>query len=81
MLGLFSLVVLFAHQVSTKQPWQLPQSAWYCKSRPTFSDALALVRSRLWEFRLFQISNLDTTDVKVPSKIVDIWLEQLCYAA
>lgn len=81
LLGLFSLVVLFAHQVSSQQSWQLQQSAWYCKSRPTFSDALALVRSRLWAFRLFQISDSDPTSVKVPSKIIDTWLEQLCYAA
>lgn len=81
LLGLFSLVVLFAHQISLQQSWQLRQSAWYRKSRPTFSDALALVRSRLWAFRLFQTSGLHTTWVKVPTEILDTWFEQLCYAA
>jgi hypothetical protein len=81
LLGLFSLVVLFAHQISSQQSWQLQQSAWYSKSRPTFSDALALVRAHLWAFRLFQTSDADTTWIKVPAEIFDTWLEQLCYAA
>lgn len=81
LLGLFSLVVLFAHQISSQQPWQLQQSAWYRKSRPTFSDALALVRSHLWTFRLFQTSDLHPTWIKVPAEIFDTWFEQLCYAA
>lgn len=81
LLGLFSLVVLFAHQISTQQSWQLQQSAWYSKSRPTFSDALALVRSHLWAFRLSRTSDEQTTWVKVPAELFETWLEQLCYAA
>jgi len=81
LLGLFSLVVLFAHQISSQHSWQLQQSAWYSKSHPTFSDALALVRAHLWAFRLFQTSDANTTWIKVPAEIFDTWFEQLCYAA
>lgn len=47
LLGLFSLVLLLAYQISPKE---LPtrHAAWYAKSAPTFSDALALVRRHLW---------------------------------
>ncbi|MFM7427532.1 MAG: hypothetical protein ACKO7W_21455 [Elainella sp.] len=33
--------------------FSLPQSTWYNKPLPTFVDALALVRQRLWQARLF----------------------------
>lgn len=46
-LGLFSLVALL---VDRQPAWQktVRQSAWYKKSLPTFSDALAQVRRALW---------------------------------
>lgn len=49
MLSLFSLVVLFAHRMMADQPTQIVRrAAWYDKTHPTFSDALALVRKELW---------------------------------
>ncbi len=49
MLGLFSVVVLFAHRMMADQPTQIVRrAAWYEKRYPTFSDALALVRKELW---------------------------------
>jgi hypothetical protein len=47
LLALFSIVVLWAHQLQSQIEFSLPQSAWYNKSLPTFVDALALVRQRL----------------------------------
>jgi hypothetical protein len=49
LLGLFSLVALFAHQ-RMRQPASTfgRQAAWYHKAHPTFADALALVRKELW---------------------------------
>lgn len=79
--GLFSIVVLFAHEVLPQQQWQLRQSAWYVKSCPTFIDALALVRSYLWLPRLFDTSGEETKLIKVPVEAFGCWLEQLCYAA
>lgn len=79
--GLFSIVVLFAHELLPQEHWHLRQSAWYVKSRPTFIDALALVRSYLWAPRLFDRSGSDTKLIKVPSDVFGCWLEALCYAA
>lgn len=79
--GLFSIVVLFAHQLSPQPQWTLRQSTWYVKSRPTFIDALALVRSYLWAPRLFERSGSERDLIKVPSQVFGCWLEALCYAA
>ncbi len=78
---LFSIVVLFAHELLPQPQWHLRQSAWYVKSCPTFIDALALVRSYLWASRLFQRSPSDTMSINVPSDVFGCWLEALCYAA
>lgn len=78
LLGLFSLVTLLAHPHMDKQPAR--QAAWYIKEKPTFVDALALVRRRLWRER-FCVS-LDKQDMQKPLRA---WLEPLtealCFAA
>jgi hypothetical protein len=42
LLGLFSLVTLFAHQRMAQSAEAVRRAAWYRKPHPTFSDALAL---------------------------------------
>jgi hypothetical protein len=79
--GLFSLVTLFAHHLQTQQPFQLPQTAWYTKSLPTFVDALAAVRRSFWTARLFGMSVETRTSAKVPPELLEIWSNLLCYAA
>jgi hypothetical protein len=79
--ALFSIVVLWAHQLQSRTEFSLPQSAWYNKSLPTFVDALALVRQRLWQARLFSSSRLTTDMVKIPKALLDCWFSLLCYAA
>jgi hypothetical protein len=44
LLALFSLVTLIAHQHAKHRKLPIRQAAWYHKTQPTFSDALALVR-------------------------------------
>jgi hypothetical protein len=56
LLGLFSLVTLLAHPVLTDQTMPVWHAAWYAKPLPTFADALALVRRRLWVALLFPTS-------------------------
>jgi hypothetical protein len=58
LLGLFSLVTLLAHQYmanNKKSANPVGGAAWYEKQRPTFSEALALVRKQFCghEKRLF----------------------------
>ena len=81
LLGLFSLVTLFAHQRMAQSMEAVRRAAWYRKTRPTFSDALALVRKELWAHATFRRSLQDTDTVEVPRAFVEHLTETLCYAA
>ena len=83
LLGLFSLVTLFAHQHITDDADVVRRSAWYDKPRPTFSDALGVVRKELWaqEEQTFCGSAKDTETVKVPRAFMERLTEAVCYAA
>ena len=48
-LALFAMVALPAHTLSKKTACRVRQTAWYRKTKPTFSDALAWVRKHLWQ--------------------------------
>jgi DDE superfamily endonuclease len=73
LLGLFSLVTLFAHQyMAYKSANSVRGAAWYDKQRPTFSDALALVRKELWAREATFCRSLAQTDaVKVPRALMN----------
>jgi hypothetical protein len=83
LLGLFSwvtLVVMYFHRSGTSIP--IRQSRWYVKDRPTFGDALAVVRWHLWQQReTFRMSSQDDDLVKVPRKYLDTLVQAVCYAA
>ncbi len=84
LLGLFSLVVLFAHRMLADQPTEIVRrAAWYDKTYPTFSDALALVRKELWawEEETFCGSPREDDMVKVPRRLVQRLTDAVCYAA
>ena len=83
LLGLFSLVTLFAHQHLAKGADSARQTAWYSKPHPTFSDALAQVRRQLWaqEQATFRGSPPEVDAVKVPRKFVERLTDAVCYAA
>jgi hypothetical protein len=81
LLGLFSLVTLFAHQRMVRSIGAVRQAAWYRKPCPTFSDALALVRKELWAHATIRRSLWEPDTVKVPRAFVEHLTETLCYAA
>ncbi len=81
LLGLFSLVTLFAHPHLMEHPGPIRQAAWYRKRAPTFADALALVRRQIWAHETFRISGDDIEMVKVPRILVERLTETLCYVA
>lgn len=78
---LFSLVSLLAHQQRTQYEWLGRQAVWHCKARPTFTDALALVRRALWTSTTFQTSSADQDLVQIPRAFVEHLTETLCYTA
>ena len=81
LLGLFSLVTLLAHQRMAWSVQTVRRAAWYRKPRPTFSDALALVRQELWVHATFRGSLRAPDTVEVPRSLVEHLTETLCYAA
>lgn len=83
LLGLFSWITLLAHALQLAgQTLMSRQSAWYRKSLPTFSDALALVRFQLWAcLPTFLTSGSEPDMIKVPRHFADLLIETLAYAA
>jgi hypothetical protein len=82
LLALFSVVTLFAHQHMAKSAQTVRRTAWYRKSYPTFSDALALVRKELWGQQATFYGSLQEADTqKVPREFVERLTDTLCYAA
>lgn len=83
LLGLFSWVTLVADALYSLNPTPSPrQAAWYTKSLPTFSDALALVRQHLWSaYPTFRISKDEPDMLKIPKPLFDALVSTLCYAA
>jgi hypothetical protein len=82
LLGLFSLVTLFAHhQMTRRAAGAFRQVAWYRKRHPTFADALALVRKELWASATFHGSPAHSDTVKVPRAYLQRLTDAVCYAA
>lgn len=81
LLGLFSFVTLLAHDLAASGAVPIQRAAWYPKTLPTFSDAIALVRRHLWAHMCFCMSPRDPDIPKVPRVLVDRLADLLCYAA
>ena len=82
LLGLFSLVTLFADCQMRREAGALRrQAAWYRKRHPTFADALAVVRKELWAGATFYGSPAQRDTIKVPRAYVERLTEAVCYAA
>lgn len=82
LLALFSLAAVLAHRQQVGgEGLGVQQAAWYVKARPTFSDALAAVRRRLWREVGFHTSRFKGDVVKVERALFERLTETLCYAA
>ncbi len=80
LLGLFSLVTLWAHQHASRRKLPLRQTAWYHKTQPTFSDALALVRRQIWQQACFPMSSAHADNPKLSTRLQNRLLSALCYS-
>ncbi len=81
LLGLFSLVTIFAQQLLEGQAFPVRQAAWYCKALPTFSDTLADLRQHLWPSACFSVSSPDADTVQIPRALFDRFVDTLAFAA
>ena len=78
--GLYSLIVVLAHCLATRGQIIARQTAWYAKSWPTFSDALAAVRYELWRCPIIHISRFNRHIAKLPQAVFNRFAEALCYS-
>lgn len=79
--GLFSLITLWAHDLSATTTSVVRAASWYRKPLPTFSDAIALVRRQLWASQNFQTSPSVLDFVKLLRSTINALIGAACYAA
>jgi hypothetical protein len=81
LLGLFSMVTLWAGQLAQEETLPVRQAVWYRKPQPTFADAIAVVRQHLWTSTHFYMSPTTADMVEIPRTLLARLTDTLCYAA
>jgi hypothetical protein len=81
LLGLFSLITLWMHDLTKAKKLRPRISAWYSKSDMTFSDAIAAVRREIWHHQIFCMSRSSRDIIKIPRGIWRRVENALAYAA
>ncbi len=83
LLGLYSLITVWTHELATARAGAIRPhaAAWYDKTQPTFSDAIAAVRRVLWTPEDFSTSRRQAETVEIPIRLLDRFVETLCIAA
>jgi len=81
LLSLYSIMTLNAPLLIEKGMTSGRSTAWYRKTRPTFSEAIALVRRQLWEHLHFSTSQQETDMIKIPRALFERFIDAVCYAA
>jgi hypothetical protein len=81
LLGLYSLVTLWADELRRSRGLRPSTAAWYAKERATFADALAVVRRALWAEAALCTSRRRRDLVEVPRPLLNRLTALACYAA
>ena len=81
LLGLFSIVALLATRLGRHARLQVWATAWYRKTRPTFSDTLAAVRRQIWAEQGFVTSRHSAEAAKLRPALREGIAYALCHAA
>src|SRR5262249_15097173 len=79
--GLYSVVTLMAHALLRSEARVVRTAAWYAKARPTFADAIAVVRRELWSAYYFSRSEATPEVIEIPRSLFERLTEAVCYAA
>lgn len=81
LLGLFSFIILWAHDLDTDPLFRPRTAAWYVKPHRTFSDAIAAVRREIWAHHIFCTSRRGGEVIEIPRDIWNRMADALAYAA
>ena len=76
-MALFSIVAIWADILNNLGKLTVFKTAWYKKEYATFSDALASIRIRIWQFQIFSLS-IQNTDSKKNNILI---IRHLAYMA
>ena len=81
LLGLFSLVTLWAHDLAKSRKLKPRTAAWYPKAVLTFSDAIAAIRREIWAHQIIAMSRPSRDTIEIPRNIWQRMTNALAYAA
>ena len=81
LLSLYAIITLTTQRLIEQGVPCVRSTAWYRKTCPTFSDAIALVRRQLWAHMHFSTSLQATEMIKMPRVLFERLIEAVCYAA
>jgi len=81
LLGLFSIITLFTHDLAKSRKLKIRTAAWYPKALPTFSDAIAAVRREIWAHQISFMSRPRRDRIEIPRHIWQRIQNALAYAA
>ena len=79
--GLYSVVTLMTHALLRSEARVVRTAAWYAKARPTFADAIAVVRRELWSACYFSRSEANPEVIEILRSLFERLTEAVCYAA
>jgi len=81
LLGLFSIVTLWANDLAKSRNLKPRAAAWYPKTVLTFSDAIAAVRREIWHHQISFMSRPSRDSIEIPRHIWQRMENALAYAA
>jgi hypothetical protein len=81
LLALFSIVTLWAHDLSKSLKLKPRTAAWYPKAVLTFSDAIAAVRREIWHHQISFMSRPSRDSIEIPRHIWQRMENALAHAA
>ena len=81
LLGLFSIVTLWAHDLAKSRKLKPRTAAWYPKAVLTFSDAIAAVRREIWHHQISFMSRPSRDSIEIPRHIWQRMENALAHAA
>jgi DDE superfamily endonuclease len=81
LLGLFSIVTLWTHDLAKARKLKPRTAAWYPKAVLTFSDAIAAVRREIWGHQISFMSRPRRDTIEIPAHIWSRMQNALAHAA
>jgi hypothetical protein len=80
LLGLFSIITLWMHDITRCRSIAPKTAAWYPKAALTFSDAIAAVRKEIWDHQISCMSRSAADTINIPRNAWERIANAVAYA-